>query len=221
MDIKKNIIYSKDVEVKNINGMYYENIYDFETRVVENMTEEIEELDKCIEYIIKNKQANLTISRNTESEEVLKSQEIPSDSLYFLGIIHGDKFNNKFNNKSSGEVGIEMVDYIDKHYDKDRKFLYWTEWVIKDANNNYRCSMNIRITPHVVYFTSSSPTIGDEEYETNKIVLRTSYFFEKWDERLEKIYIENKKSKVPSVINSVYKSMGVDRKAKIEKLLGR
>ncbi len=32
--------------------MYYENNYDFETRVVENMSEEIEELDKCIEFII-------------------------------------------------------------------------------------------------------------------------------------------------------------------------
>ena len=55
-NIEEKMIYQKDIVLKNTEGIEFENNYDFENRMSEKMIDEINELEKCLEFIIENKQ---------------------------------------------------------------------------------------------------------------------------------------------------------------------
>ncbi len=209
------LVYSKDIDIKNMNGVEYENNFDFENRVSSKMSADIEELDKCIEFIVENRQENLTIKRQSEHEEIEEGYTIPNKIDYYLGKVEGKSNQNDNGNKAREAYGE------DDHYSKEGRYLFWTEWIIQDSNDDYCDTMTIRISPYYVNFYTTTPVGkgGKGDYEESNISLRTSFFYDKWSSRLEDIFIENKKTQVPYIINSIYKNMGVDRKAKIEKLL--
>ncbi len=186
--------------------------YEFEKSMVSQMSSEVEEFKEFLEFVFENKVDELTIRRIVRTEFKDKYSNKPID-YYECGSEYGTYY-------LSDEEEIGLYDNNDECYDNsDIKFkkLNWVEWEITYANGHYYDDFAINITPHLFKIVSCH-----NESKKNKETLHlfTDEIYNIWNTRLEVQILKHKKRKVPKILEHSYKLLGIDRKAKIKKLLG-
>ncbi len=192
-----------------------ESNFNYETKLALALGNEISDIDEFLEFILENKADSIRYTRNVRTESTSDTKVIPSD-FYDCG--------NEKNIYQESKYGmVEPTSWSTQSSYKNSTQLTWIEWGVLCTDG--RDNISMKITPFLFQMTSQvmvRNSISNTDFlENSEVRIFTSEIFKKWNTKLEEIIIDVKKNKVSNIMEKCHTILGIDRKAKIKKLLDK